>query len=96
MNAETSKTDVNEYDEEDFERYIHCPCCGGKMWYDPREENYTCEDCGNHAFYYGSTLYFEHDPDDDYDEYYDDIPEGCAACGGDYPNCTSSCNLMSD
>ena len=24
------------------------------------------------------------------------IPEGCAACGGDYPNCTSSCSLFDD
>ena len=23
----------------------------------------------------------------------DDIPEGCAACGGDYPNCKDSCPL---
>lgn len=26
----------------------------------------------------------------------DDIPEGCAACGGDYPNCTDSCPLFDD
>lgn len=37
------------------------------------------------------------------DEYYcpncvedDEIPEGCAACGGNYPNCTSSCPLFDD
>ena len=29
--------------------------------------------------------------DDDYD-----MPEGCAACGGDYPNCTTSCPLYDD
>jgi len=27
--------------------------------------------------------------------YYDE-PEGCAACGGDYPNCTTSCPLFDD
>ena len=26
----------------------------------------------------------------------DDIPEGCSACGGDYPNCTTSCPLFDD
>ena len=31
-----------------------------------------------------------------YDYYDDDIPEGCAACGGDYPNCTTSCPLFDD
>lgn len=25
-----------------------------------------------------------------------DIPEGCRACGGDYPDCTSSCPLFDD
>ena len=32
------------------------------------------------------------------DDFYADgeIPEGCAACGGDYPNCVESCPLMSD
>ena len=27
---------------------------------------------------------------------YDDIPFGCRACGGDYPNCTTSCPLFDD
>lgn len=31
---------------------------------------------------------------DDDDE--DDIPEGCRACGGPYPNCTTSCPLFDD
>lgn len=31
------------------------------------------------------------DDDDD-----DDIPEGCSACGGPYPHCTSSCPLFDD
>lgn len=24
----------------------------------------------------------------------EDIPEGCLACGGDYPNCCDSCTLF--
>ena len=39
--------------------------------------------------------------DDDEYEYnfgidFDDIPEGCAACGGPYPSCISSCNLFDE
>lgn len=26
----------------------------------------------------------------------DDIPEGCRACGGDYPMCKDSCPLFDD
>ena len=26
----------------------------------------------------------------------DDIPEGCAVCGGPYPDCMTSCNLFDD
>jgi len=36
----------------------------------------------------------EFDDDDYYDD--DDIPEGCAACGGDYPNCADSCPIFDD
>ena len=32
--------------------------------------------------------------DDDTDD--DDIPEGCAACGGPYPRCCASCPLFDD
>ena len=38
--------------------------------------------------------------DEDQDDFFgsDDegIPEGCAACGGDWPNCTTSCPLYDD
>lgn len=33
-------------------------------------------------------------PDDEDDDDY--IPEGCVACGGPYPSCTSSCPLFDD
>lgn len=26
----------------------------------------------------------------------DDIPEGCIACGGPYPECMTSCNMFDD
>lgn len=31
-----------------------------------------------------------------WDDEEDDIPEGCAACGGDYPNCADSCPIFDD
>ena len=35
--------------------------------------------------------------EEDYEPFeYDGIPEGCLACGGDYPNCTTSCPLFDD
>lgn len=41
--------------------------------------------------------------ENDYGEYYgditysdDDIPEGCEACGGPWPDCTTSCKLIDD
>ena len=34
--------------------------------------------------------------DDGYDGYDEAVPEGCAACGGDYPNCKASCPLYDD
>ena len=27
---------------------------------------------------------------------YDEVPEGCRACGGPYPQCTTSCKLFDD
>ena len=31
-----------------------------------------------------------------YNEDSDDVPEGCAACGGPYPRCCDSCPLFDD
>lgn len=31
-----------------------------------------------------------------YDDYPSSTPSGCAACGGDYPNCASSCPMFDD
>lgn len=40
----------------------------------------------------------EFEEDFDEDEYEDamGIPFGCAACGGDYPNCRQGCSLFND
>lgn len=41
---------------------------------------------------YLELMSYASDEDDDDD----DIPEGCRACGGPYPSCTSSCPLFDD
>lgn len=33
---------------------------------------------------------------DPYEDFDGDIPEGCRACGGDYPFCRSGCSLFDD
>ena len=58
-----------------------CPQCGREMYTIDEGKAYGCDDC--------KVLWIE--PDDVGDDY---IPEGCAACGGDYPNCTDSCPLF--
>ena len=36
------------------------------------------------------------DEDDDEVEDTNEIPFGCRSCGGDYPNCKTSCSLFDD
>ena len=40
-------------------------------------------------------IFFIDEDDDEIEDTYD-IPHGCRECGGDYPNCTTSCQLMDD
>lgn len=89
-----------EYYEDDELASWRIQCtCGTVMMYTNHNE-FTCMECGNHAYFKDDgDLYYEHNPEDDYEEYYgeeDDIPEGCRSCGGDYPNCVDGCNLMND
>lgn len=63
-------------------RYVMCPNCGHRM---RRYMEYGTWD--------GETYvcdYCESDGDDD------DIPEGCRACGGPYPDCADSCSIFDD
>ena len=48
---------------------------------------YECEDCG----YQEEGMFIE-----DYAEDPDAIPPGCAACGGPYPQCKTSCKIFDD
>lgn len=63
-----------------WEDYTECPQCGKEF---EAEGTYfeTCPYCG---------CKFTDDTYDD-DDY---IPEGCVACGGNYPDCADSCPLF--
>jgi hypothetical protein len=54
------------------------------------DDQLVCKTCGH-------TI--NHD-DYDYEEYFEecdeDVPYGCAACGGPYPQCKTSCKLFDD
>ena len=69
--------------------YFICKECGALMDLDGV---LRCPSCG----------YSVEREDYDYEEYFDDdcdddrIPTGCMACGGPYPQCTTSCKLFDD
>lgn len=96
---------VMEVDDDGLDFPLICPRCGDTMRYLGMDK-WICPGCDNSAEREDPNepeeIYFQYNESDDYAHYYgepeddDDIPEGCAACGGDYPNCCSSCNLMSD
>lgn len=75
-------------------KYV-CRECGSKMS-KIDSESLICKACN---FSIEIEDYSDHDYDgyNDYDLYFssapDDIPEGCDACGGPWPNCIDSCNL---
>lgn len=87
------------------EAYV-CEDCGGKVTWDEYTNDWVCENCGT---IYGSdiTQFNLEEYDETYDEIYKEaqqeaendpnyIPPGCAACGGPYPQCKTSCKLFDD
>lgn len=64
-------------------RYAMCPVCGHRMRRDR-------DIFGN---WDGETYVCDYCAEG-YDD--DDIPEGCRACGGPYPDCTDSCPMFDD
>ena len=77
---------------------VRCNICNAIM---DRDGNaYRCPKCGATAILeddedeqYG--IYYECEPREERD-FFSEIPSGCLACGGPYPDCISSCNLESD
>lgn len=84
----TAATNVAKKSLEDA--YMDCPVCGSKVNYSIVDDAFICSNCGTNA------LEYDEDGDLDFDDDDSDIPEGCAACGGPYPQCTSSCKLFDD
>ncbi len=74
-----------------------CLVCGDKMEH-IQERIWECSKCGANAWMgdYGS-LCFDAELFDEEDFFcLDEIPIGCTVCGGDYPNCKTSCPLFDD
>lgn len=65
--------------------YPDCPECGTEMKYSYSLSEFKCPSCGY------SMDEDDWDRDDD-----SEIPSGCAACGGPYPQCKTSCKLFDD
>ena len=63
-------------------RFAMCPVCGHRMRRDR-------DIFGN---WDGETYVCDYCSDGDGN----DVPEGCRACGGPYPNCTDSCPLFDE
>lgn len=80
-----------------------CPECGAELEYDEIEEAVVCTCCDRFSA-------DPNNIDRDIELYNiikenerflkeweaDDPPEGCLACGGPYPDCTTSCTLFDD
>lgn len=68
----------------EFEAFFHYD-----LEYDYDVSGRLCGSCAISEMQ-GQMISFSADDDDDA------IPEGCLACGGDYPNCRDSCSLFDD
>lgn len=71
---------------------MKCGCCGHDLE-EIRRNIYECPNCG-FSFDDVTDEVLSTSIYDDEDE--DDVPEGCRACGGPYPDCTTSCPLFDD
>ncbi len=85
--------------------FVYCQDCGIYMDFKKGHKNdldgkWICLNCN--AEVDEQAVYIQlSDENDEYDEYYqdeynNDVPEGCQACGGPYPNCKVSCKLFDD
>ena len=62
---------------------IKCDVCGTRI--DQKGDTFTCPKCG-------WTITVRELKDES--RSYDDVPESCIACGGDYPTCTDRCPMF--
>ena len=77
----------------------YCDECGAylnsQLGFTTFSGEWTCTECGAENDVSEDNII---DQPDDYIMLNDDpdMPEGCAACGGPYPNCTDSCKLFDE
>lgn len=82
--------DMTDYDgvPEYTDHCPDCPECGTTMGYNYYTSEFKCPSCG----YIMDEYDWDRDDEDDPDE----IPYGCRACGGPWPNCKTACKLYDD
>ena len=78
-----------------------CSNCGRPMFYlDSSQDSngrYICTLCGRWTRESTMYKYVNKMAEEFRESYYEDyIPEGCAACGGPWPNCKDSCSLYDE
>lgn len=64
----------------------NCPRCYEIMGYSQANSEFKCPACGH----------VEKEDDVSYEPIREEIPVGCAACGGPYPQCKISCKMFDD
>lgn len=78
---------INEYsDTPDSFGMPDCPECGATMRYSYGREEFLCPECG----------YICDQNEIDLEDDGDSMPAGCAACGGPWPDCQSSCKMYDE
>lgn len=80
----------------DLDCIWHCDECDAIL---NDQDGFTCEngiwictECGFENSVTEDDIIYDTGWDDEEDE----IPEGCSACGGDYPHCKDSCPMFDD
>lgn len=85
----------------DIPLFVNCKACDTFMDFIPGNDGpltgkWKCPICGKSVR--ESTVYEKLNRENDHfeDELREEIPEGCIACGGPWPDCESSCKLIDD
>jgi len=82
---------------------MRCNSCGDKFKPDDAASEFNSHFNGEFDYYLNGWENYcadcaisgtEHDIEEGIDD--DGIPVGCASCGGDWPNCTTSCSMYDD
>ena len=101
---EINGIDFSKRNDTEIPLFVNCKKCNSFMDYQPGESGifdswWKCPICGTKVR--ESTVFNQIDRENEEflnDIFSDDdeIPEGCEACGGPWPDCMSSCNMYDD